>query len=181
MIFYFIFISTMLINSSSPIHNSCSIQKDLHALENKRFLFNTRLFLLKSLLFNKKIIPNCKSQIKNLSLYGRLSLDNNSNILFHYDNDNENQHSYEKFIFSHMNEFNQCYKENSFQLSLTEKEFSFEIEKITDLIKGNLKKCVFLNNKQDCIEMKINDFISNYHDILDLYNAKLSSIENMAL
>lgn len=171
----------MLINSSSPIHFSCSIQKDLHALENKYYLINTRLFLLKSLIFKKKIIPNCQTQIKNLSLYGRLSLDYNANILFHHDNDNEDYHSYEKMIFSHMNEFNQCYKENSFRLSQTEKEFSVEIEKITNLIEGNIKKCVFSNEKQDCIEMKMNNFVNNYHILLDLYNAKLSSIESMVL
>lgn len=163
---------------------SPSVIQNLENLEYKIDTFNYRLLSLKTSLFNRTIIKKCSSQLKNLKLLGKVSLDYKGNILFHHDDEDSNKESH---ISSYIDNFNQCYKANSYGLTNTELDFIKEVENISNLTKKNINTCIESSNnqsflkRQDCIESFITHGISTYYEILGLYNAKLLSIENMII
>lgn len=153
-----------------------SFQSELRSLENKRRILSEKTIDLKTKVYEKLIVSKCVKEINNLKQFGNITLDKGEIKLVDIKGD---QNDFQNEI----NDFNNCFSNNSLDVNTLTVNFSDEVEENTTMFYNNLSKCNSDDKEEakDCIIDAIKFSSKNMMNILSKYTKKIDEKANMLI
>ena len=143
-------------------------------IEVKRNNLATKTISLKDTIFNKLVKNKCNKFIKNIEKYGKLTFELGEIKIVDVKDENEE-------LNSSIQNFNECYFQNSLDITKVNQDFSDDIEKNNELFYSNLSSCKGDNpiEVKTCIFNSIKQSTKNLEGILNKYDKIVEEKQNI--